>query len=75
MESLNDLRAYPWFRGLWMSRCIEEDGSVSIGWSVTFVRDGQYYDMAYCKTPAEAFQKALRLAFQENDDEKASVST
>lgn len=62
MQLLDELKAFPWFRGLWMSRCVEDDGTISEGWSVTFVRDGQYYDMAYCRSPAEAFDKARKLA-------------
>lgn len=49
------------FRGLWFSRCLEPDGSVTAGWSITFVHDNQYYDLPYQDTPEEACQYALDM--------------
>ena len=75
MKGLDTLEDYSWFRGLWMSRCIEDDGSISVGWSVTFVKDGQYYDMSYCASPSEAFQKAAKCVgdplWSDRDEGKA----
>ena len=51
------------FRGLWRSRCLEPDGSVTAGWSVTFVHGGDYWDAPYQDTPEAACRYALdRLA-------------
>ena len=51
------------FRGLWHSRCLEPNGSITSGWAVTFVHDSHYWDTPYQDTPEAACRYALdRLA-------------
>lgn len=60
---VDDMLARSEFRGLWRSRCLEGDGSLTSGWSITFVHDGEYYDVPYQDTPAAACRYGLdRLA-------------
>ncbi len=46
------------FRGLWKSRCFEDDG-IATGWSVTFILDGEYTETRYCPTKEAACKRAL----------------
>ena len=46
------------FRGLWRSRCLEDDG-LAVGWSVTFILDGEYTETKYCRTKELACRRAL----------------
>ncbi len=53
----------PAFRGLWRSRCMEDTG-IEIGWSVTFIKDGEYTETPYQETAAGAISKAQVLLGQ-----------
>lgn len=46
------------FRGLWRSRCLEDSG-IEVGWSVTFILDGEYTETRYCPTKEAACRRAL----------------
>ena len=50
----------PEFRGLWRSRCLENDGNFSEGWSVTFILGGEYCETPYQKDAMAALNYALR---------------
>lgn len=60
-DVLQSLQDWPEFRGLWRSHCLKEDGTFDEGWSVTFVKDGEYCDMHYQPTPHQALEVARRL--------------
>lgn len=59
-SELVQLLARPEFRGLWKSRTVNSQERLEEGWSVTFVRDGDYLDLPYQETPAGAVRMALR---------------
>lgn len=56
---------HPATRGVWRSRELCPDGQIKEGWSVTFVRDGDYCELPYASSPAEACRVALRLLGEE----------
>lgn len=64
------LLSMPSFRGLWRSRCIQADASYIEGWSVTFVRDGEYCETPYCKSPSGALRSAMDRIFLDSIDQK-----
>ena len=62
-DAVDEMLGRKEFRGLWRSRCIEEDGSIESGWAVTFVHGTEYWEIPYQSTPEAACQYALdRLA-------------
>lgn len=63
------------FRGLWRSRCIENDGTTTEGWSATFVHKDDYAETPYCDGPFEALVKMEEILRQaprpgDGDDEE-----
>lgn len=49
------------FRGLWRSRCVNPDGTIEEGWSVTFVLEGEYCEIPYEPTADRASAAALAI--------------
>ena len=46
------------FRDLWRSRYLERDG-IYVGWSVTFILDGEYVETRYCPDKEATCRTAL----------------
>lgn len=64
MNYIEEMLRHPNFRGLWISNCTElVDGKleIEVGWSCTFVKNGEYHDLYYRKTPEEACEAALEM--------------
>jgi len=67
---------HPGFRGLWVSKCTEKvDGKLVVeeGWSCSFVKDGQYYDLYYSETPEEACKKALEILEEQTTSKELEI--
>lgn len=63
-DPIESMLSRPEFRGLWRSRCIEDDG-VSEGWAVTFVMNGDYCETPYQPSPLKACVKAHEILDRE----------
>lgn len=50
------------FRGLWVSTTMEPDGTITKGWAVTLVKDGEYIDSDYYNSPEEALDRAIEIS-------------
>ncbi len=59
MDVIEKMLARPEFRGLWRSRTMWEHGKIEVGWSVTFVLNGDYCEVPYQDTAYEACRQAL----------------
>ena len=76
MTVIEKVLQHPGFRGLWLSKCTEKiDGKLVVeeGWSCSFVKDGQYHDLYYSKTPNEACKKALEMLEEINPSKGLKV--
>jgi hypothetical protein len=57
---LTELLDRPEFRGLWRSRTIQSDGTIEDGWSCTFLHDGNYCEVPYQQSAADAVVEAVK---------------
>lgn len=60
-DPIGEMLEHEAFRGLWRSRCLEPDGRITGGWSVSFVHDGQYYDAPYQDNAWDACTDVLNV--------------
>lgn len=58
-QPILDAIQMPQFRGLWKSRTVHPDGRIELGWSVTYVSEGDYCEVPYQTTATEAARLAL----------------
>lgn len=58
-DPFDRLLSDPRFRGLWRSRELQKDGTLTSGWSVTFGMDSDFVEIAYEPTAEAAVKRAI----------------